>query len=199
MSDEVGSLAGVRRVSHERSRHADFPRRQGLWSRHAGPYPSNFCGCVSWYALLARGHRCGEAVTARNANSVDAFERGQSFAPTPSEEPCGRSGFRKRARPRFLLSKKPPILQPAAGEMRIRVEASGVNFAVSARWTESACLSPLRLGTSLQTIARLNALPFGRSTGRARERLPQAGREREAVGFCRPSQDCRRRTVRGCQ
>src|SRR5208282_4270814 len=37
MSGEVGSLAGVGVVSHERSRLADLPRRQGLWSRHARP------------------------------------------------------------------------------------------------------------------------------------------------------------------
>ena len=31
MSGEVGSLAGVRVVSHERSRPADLPRRHGPW------------------------------------------------------------------------------------------------------------------------------------------------------------------------
>ena len=63
MSGEVGSLAGDRVVSHERSRPADLSRRQDLRSRLTGPYPSDFCGCVSRCALLAYGHRCGAAVT----------------------------------------------------------------------------------------------------------------------------------------
>jgi hypothetical protein len=46
---------------------------------------------------------------------IDAYDRGQSIAPTVSDEPCGRSGFRKRARPRSLLSKRP---RPSAGRWR---------------------------------------------------------------------------------
>jgi hypothetical protein len=56
MSGELGSLAGDRVVSHERSRPAELARRQDLRSRRAGPYPSHSCGCVSWYALLAGDH-----------------------------------------------------------------------------------------------------------------------------------------------
>jgi hypothetical protein len=66
MSGELGSLAGDRVVSHERSRPAELARRQDLRSRRAGPYPSHSCGCVSWYALLAGDHLCREAVTARD-------------------------------------------------------------------------------------------------------------------------------------
>ena len=74
MSGEVGSLAGDRVVSHERSRPADLPRRHRLCSRHAGSYPSDYCGCVSWHALLASHHRRRESVT------VDgAFERGNQL------------------------------------------------------------------------------------------------------------------------
>jgi len=95
MSGEVGSLAGDRVVSHERSRPADLSRRHRLCSRNAGSYPSHYCGCFSRCALLAYGHRCRNAVTARNVNSIDASERGQSVAPTTSFslwmiQPCGR-------------------------------------------------------------------------------------------------------------
>jgi hypothetical protein len=95
MSGEVGSLAGDRVVSHERSRPADLSRPHRLCSRNAGSYPSHYCGCLSRCALLAYGHRCRNAVTARNVNSIDASERGQSVAPTTSPslwmiQPCGR-------------------------------------------------------------------------------------------------------------
>jgi hypothetical protein len=99
ISGEGGSLAGDRVVSRERSRPADLPRRQDLQSRRAGSYPSHCCGCVSWRAFLAGDLRCRKAVTARDVNSIAASECGQSIALTLSEEPCGRSGFRKRARP----------------------------------------------------------------------------------------------------
>jgi hypothetical protein len=79
MFGELGSLAGDRVVSHERSRPAELARRQDLWSRRAGPSPSHSCGCVSWYALLAGDHRCREAVTVRDVNSIDAFEASSSF------------------------------------------------------------------------------------------------------------------------
>jgi len=77
MSGEVGSLAGDRVVSHERSRPADLPRRQDLRSRHAGPYPSHYCGCFSWCALLAHGHRCREAVTARSHAALPCNQLGE--------------------------------------------------------------------------------------------------------------------------
>jgi hypothetical protein len=74
MSGEVGSLAGDRVVSHERSRPADLPQRQDFRPPHAGSYPSDYRGCVSWYALLASHHRRRESVT------VDgAFERGNQL------------------------------------------------------------------------------------------------------------------------
>ena len=78
MSGEVRLLAGDRVVSHERSRPAALPR-QDLRPPHAGPYPSDYCGCVSWRALLAGDHRCREAVTARHVNSIDAFEAGNQL------------------------------------------------------------------------------------------------------------------------
>src|SRR5260370_14192775 len=117
MSGEVGSLVGVRVVSHERSRLADLPRRQGICPRHAGPYPSDCCGCVSWCALLAGDHRCREAVTARDVNSIDAFERGQSIAPMTSSFLCENDSAMRQiwisnAGPlEGLLPKKPPILR----------------------------------------------------------------------------------------
>jgi hypothetical protein len=80
MSGEVGSLAGDRVVSHERFRLVDLPRRQVLWPPHVGPYPSDWRGCVSWYALLADDHCCRNAVTARNVNSIDA-EPGNQLLP----------------------------------------------------------------------------------------------------------------------
>ena len=64
-----------------------------------------FLAVLFWQTVIAR-----EALTTRDINSIDAFERGRSIAPTPSEVPCGRSGFRKLAGPRFLLLKKPLIL-----------------------------------------------------------------------------------------
>jgi hypothetical protein len=74
MSGEVGSLAGDRVVSHERSRPADLPQRQDFRPPHAGSYPSDYRGCVSWHALLASHHRRRESVT------VDgAFERGNQL------------------------------------------------------------------------------------------------------------------------
>jgi hypothetical protein len=79
MFGEVSSLADDRVVSHERSRPADFPRHS-LRSRHAESYPSHYCGSFFCCALLAHGHRCRNAVTARSANSVGAFERGQAIA-----------------------------------------------------------------------------------------------------------------------
>jgi hypothetical protein len=69
-------LAGDRVVSHERSRPADLSRRHRLFSRNAGSYPSHYCGCFSRCALLAYGHRCRNAVTARNVYLIDALERG---------------------------------------------------------------------------------------------------------------------------
>ena len=60
MSGEVGSLAGGKGVSHERSRPADLAC---LCSRQAGSYPSHYCGCFSRRALLAYGHGCRGAVT----------------------------------------------------------------------------------------------------------------------------------------
>ena len=96
MSDEVSSLAGDRVVSHERSRPADLPRRHRLCSRHAGSYPSHYCGCFPRCALLAYGHRC------RNAVTVDgACKRMQSIASDKtssfSAAACASSGFRKWA------------------------------------------------------------------------------------------------------
>ena len=93
MSGEVGSLAGDRVVSHERSRPANLPRRPDLRPRHAGSNPSHHCGCVSWSALLAGNHR------RRNAVTVDgACKRRQSIASDKtssfSAAACGRSGFR---------------------------------------------------------------------------------------------------------
>ena len=77
MSGEVGSLAGDRVVSHERSRPADLPQRQDFRPPHAGSYPSDYRGCVSWHALLASHHRRRESVT------VDgAFERGNQLLPS---------------------------------------------------------------------------------------------------------------------
>ena len=74
MSGEVGSLAGDRVVSHERSRPADLAQRQDFRPPHAGSYPSDYRGCVSWHALLASHHRRRESVT------VDgAFERGNQL------------------------------------------------------------------------------------------------------------------------
>ena len=96
MSGEVGSLAGDRVVSHERSRPADLPRRQDLRSRHSRPYPSDFGGCVSWSALLAGDHRCRNAVRvngARKRRQSIASDKTSSF----STAACGRSGFRKSA------------------------------------------------------------------------------------------------------
>ena len=44
MSGQVGSLAGARVVSHERSRPADLPRRHGPWSRpKSAPKPPFHC------------------------------------------------------------------------------------------------------------------------------------------------------------
>jgi hypothetical protein len=104
MSGELGSLAGDRVVSHERSRPAELARRQDLRSRRAGPYPSHSCGCLSWYALLAGDHRCREAVTARGANSIDAFEAGNQLLrrvrPSRMIPRCGQSlgRFLRRSR-----------------------------------------------------------------------------------------------------
>jgi hypothetical protein len=95
MSGEVGSLAGDRVVSHERSRPADLSR-QDLRSRHAGPYPSHYCGCFSRCALLAGDHRCWNAVTVDGASKhrqLIASDKTSSF----SAAACGRSGFRKWA------------------------------------------------------------------------------------------------------
>jgi hypothetical protein len=75
MSGELGSLAGDRGVSHERSPPAEPPRRHRLGSRQAGSYPSHYCGCFSRRAVLAYGRRRRNAVTARNVNSIDALER----------------------------------------------------------------------------------------------------------------------------
>jgi hypothetical protein len=96
MPSEVGSLAGDRVLSHERSRPADLSRRDRLCSRNAGSYPSNCCGCFSRCALLAYSHRC------RNAVTVDgACKHRQSIGPDKttsfSAAACGRSGFRKWA------------------------------------------------------------------------------------------------------
>jgi hypothetical protein len=83
---------------------------KNLQSRHAGPYPSHYCGCFSWCALLAHGHRCRNAVTARNVNSIDAFERGQPIALTRRVHalgmPCGRSlrRFPSTKPPRPIIS-----------------------------------------------------------------------------------------------
>jgi hypothetical protein len=82
-SGEVRSLAGDRVVSRDRSRPADFPRRHGLCSRHTGPHPSDYFGCVSWRAIRAGNHRCRESVTARDLNSTMRVS-GQSIAPTAS-------------------------------------------------------------------------------------------------------------------
>ena len=60
-------------------------------------------------------------MTARNVNSIDAFERRQSIAPTTSEEPCGTSGFRKRARP----CRSPDRLQDRGFEARARQITGG--------------------------------------------------------------------------
>ena len=65
MSGEVGSLAGDRVVSHERSRPADLPRREDPRSGHARPYPSHYRGRMSWCALLAGDPRRRKAVRAR--------------------------------------------------------------------------------------------------------------------------------------
>ena len=82
MSGEVGSLAGDRVVSHERSRLADLARRHRLCSRHAGSYPSHCCGCVSRCALLAYGHRRRAAVTRRERSHASGvnFESDRSRA-----------------------------------------------------------------------------------------------------------------------
>ena len=94
MSGEVGSLAGDRVVSHERSRPADLSRRQDLRPRHAGPYPSHYCSCLSYCALLAHGHRCRKAVTARNVIRFTHLSAGnQLLLPRVHSlgMPCGRS------------------------------------------------------------------------------------------------------------
>jgi hypothetical protein len=75
MSGEVGSLAGDRGVSHERSRPADLLGPQDLWSRHARPHPPRYCGCSSCCALLAYGRRCRKAVMSRGAMSPPQAER----------------------------------------------------------------------------------------------------------------------------
>jgi len=80
MSGEVGSLAGDRVVSHERSRPADLPRREDPRSGHASPSPSHYRSRMSWCALLAGDPRRRKAVTARDLNSIDAPGRGQSIA-----------------------------------------------------------------------------------------------------------------------
>ena len=77
MSGEVGSLAGDRVVSHERSRPADLPRRQDLRSRHARSYPSHYRGCCSRCALLAYVHRCREFVTTRDLNEIVLMGHGR--------------------------------------------------------------------------------------------------------------------------
>jgi hypothetical protein len=88
MSGEVGSLAGDRGVSHERSRPADLPRRHRLCSRHAGSYPSHYCGCSSRRALLAYGHRCWAAVTRRERSHAPGvnFESDRSVAGRPRND-----------------------------------------------------------------------------------------------------------------
>ena len=53
---------------------------KNLQSRHAGPYPSHYCGCFSWCALLAHGHRCRNAVTARNVNSMTHLSAVNQFS-----------------------------------------------------------------------------------------------------------------------
>ena len=96
ISAEVGSLAGDRVVSHERSRPADLSRRDRLFSRNGGSYPSHYCSCVSRCALLAYGHRCRNAVTVDGASKhrqLIASDKTSSF----SAAACGRSGFRKWA------------------------------------------------------------------------------------------------------
>jgi hypothetical protein len=161
MSGEVGSLAGNRVVSHERSRPADLPH--GPWSRHAGPYPSHYCGCVSWRALLARGHRGGEAVTARNVNSIDAFEGGQSTAPATSSfsgmiriSQCGRSRLQKR---------------PFAGE-------SSVQRHDQIRWNTT-----LRLFAGISVITGAeNPTDCATAATASRSRRPSSGCDREGSG-----------------
>jgi hypothetical protein len=136
MSGEVGLLAGDRVVSHERSRPAELARPQDLRSRRAGPYPSHSCGWFSCYALLAHGDRCRNTVTARNVNSIDAFERGQSIAPETSSFsgsamrritrtfPSTKPLSREIARPSAILSQRIPSrcsgtqLVPAVTQIR---------------------------------------------------------------------------------
>jgi hypothetical protein len=96
MSGEVGSLAGDQVVSHERSRPADLPQRQDFRPPHAGSYPSDYRGCVPWYAFLASHHRSRESVTVDGASKhrqLIASDKTSSF----SAAACGRSGFRKWA------------------------------------------------------------------------------------------------------
>jgi hypothetical protein len=62
MPGEVGSLAGDRefRMSDP---HRLTPRRQDFRPTHAASYPSNYCGCMPWCALLVGDRRRRESVT----------------------------------------------------------------------------------------------------------------------------------------
>jgi hypothetical protein len=97
-------------------------------------------------------------VTATDVYSIDAFERRQSIAPTTSS--LSEDALRQ-IRPRFLLSKRPPILSPLQAR-RAFASASGVNFAdVVGRLGHYPDLPPVPVVPGYEVVGRVNVVGAG--------------------------------------
>ena len=159
MSGEVGSLAGDRVVSHERSRPADLPRRHRLCSRHAGSYLSHFCGCVSCCALLAGGHHGREAATVSAATTRIDLAAAQGLMSTLATRPR-RCPARASALTRSMRRTISPIMIRSTARMR-QIRAKG-RCSKAAHASSTASWAPARSGATLRVYIERYEPPAGK-------------------------------------
>jgi hypothetical protein len=173
MSGEVGSLVGDRVVSHERSRPADLPRRHRLCSRHAGPYPSHYCGCFSCCALLAQGHRCREAVTVSATTTRIDLAAAEGLMSTLATRPR-----RCPARASALTRSMRRTISPIRSSRRLGCDRSGHKGDVRRRLTHR--LPPLGhrhgRGATLRVYIEHYEPPAGKLDQETASRAPRSHR-----------------------
>ena len=111
MSGEIGSLAGDRVVSRERSRPADLHTALGRDTRGliVRTIVVAFLAALFWHTVIAAGRPWHPEMKVRLTHFS---ARNQLLHETSlfSEATMRQIGFRKQSRPRFFLSKKPAIL-----------------------------------------------------------------------------------------